>query len=133
MFANTQGGGMDLAIPDICLTPSPPGAPIPVPYPNTAQGTSGISASTANILFVGSPAHNITTIIAITNGDNPGVNLGVTSGTVMGPSRHTLGANSVLIKGSPATRLTSPTMQNSTNAIGSRISPSQTKVDISGA
>ncbi|MDC9592081.1 DUF4150 domain-containing protein [Xenorhabdus sp. IM139775] len=133
MFANTQGGGTDLATPDICLTPCPPGAPIPMVYPNTAQGSSGISASTANILFVGSPAHNLATTIAMTNGDNAGVNLGVTSGTVMGPSRHTLGANSVLIKGSPATRLSSPTMQNSTNAIGARISPSQTKVDISGA
>ncbi|OTA20645.1 hypothetical protein Xbed_01173 [Xenorhabdus beddingii] len=133
MFANTQGGGSDMATPDVCLTPAPPSPPVPMPYPNIAQGTSGICASTCNILFVGSPAHNITTTIAMTNGDNPGVNLGVASGMVMGPSRHTLGANSILIKGSPATRLSSPTMQNSTNAIGSRICPSQTKVMISGA
>ncbi|CDH33322.1 DUF4150 domain-containing protein [Xenorhabdus bovienii] len=133
MFANTQGGGTDLATPDICLTPCPPGAPVPMVYLNIAQGTNGICASTVNILFMGSPAHNMATMIAMTNGDNPGVNLGVASGTVMGPSRHTLGANSVLIKGSPATRLSSPTLQNSTNAVGSRTVPSQTKVDISGA
>ncbi|CDG96223.1 DUF4150 domain-containing protein [Xenorhabdus bovienii] len=133
MFANTQGGGTDLATPDICLTPCPLGAPVPMVYLNIAQGTNGICASTVNILFMGSPAHNMATMIAMTNGDNPGVNLGVASGTVMGPSRHTLGANSVLIKGSPATRLSSPTLQNSTNAVGSRTVPSQTKVDISGA
>ncbi|MDC9595422.1 DUF4150 domain-containing protein [Xenorhabdus anantnagensis] len=133
MFANTQGGGMDLAIPDICLTPNPLLGIIPMVYLNIAQGTNGISPSTANILFVGNPAHNMATTIAITNGDSLGIELGILSGTVMGPSRHILGANSVLIKGSPATRLSSLTMQNSTNAIGSRISPSQTKVYIAGA
>ncbi|MBC8953424.1 DUF4150 domain-containing protein [Xenorhabdus sp. PB62.4] len=134
MYANTQAGGTDMAIiPDVCLTPTPPLPPLPIPYPNFAQGTTGISPSTTNILFMGSPAHNMSTNIAMTNGDNAGVNLGVVSGTVMGPSRHTLGANSVLIKGSPATRLSSLTMQNSTNTMGSRSAPSQIKVDISGA
>ncbi len=132
MFANTQGGGMDLAVPDVCLTPVG-GVPTPIPYPNIAKGIEGISPSTSNILFVGSPAHNLATTIAMTNGDNAGVQLGVMSGMVMGPSRHVLGANSVLIKGSPATRLSSSTMQNSTNAIGSRLCPSQTKVCITGA
>ncbi|MDX7985943.1 DUF4150 domain-containing protein [Xenorhabdus sp. 12] len=132
MFANTQGGGQDTAVPDVCLTPSS-GSPVPVTYTDLASGCQANSASTSNILFVGCAAHNTTTIIPMTSGDNPGVNLGVASGTVMGQSRHTCGANSVLIKGSPATRVTSPTMQNSTNATGSRLSPSQTKVDISGA
>ncbi|AOM40262.1 DUF4150 domain-containing protein [Xenorhabdus hominickii] len=134
MFANTQTNGMDIAFPDVCLTPNPlVGIPTPMVYPNTAQGSCGICTSTINILFVGSPAHNISTMVAMTNGDNPGINFGIASGTVMGASRHTLGANSVLIKGSPATHMSSLTMQNSTNAIGLRIKPSQTKVDISGA
>ncbi|AYA40075.1 DUF4150 domain-containing protein [Xenorhabdus nematophila] len=130
MFANTQSGGMDMATPDICLTPMP--FPVPVPYPNTAQGATGIS-NAMNILFMGCPAHNLATSIPMTTGDNAGVSLGVASGMVMGPSRHTMGANSVLIKGTPATRLSSCTMQNSTNAVGSRIVPSQTKVLISAA
>ncbi|AOM40240.1 DUF4150 domain-containing protein [Xenorhabdus hominickii] len=130
MFANTQGGGMDLATPDTCLTPM--FTPVPVVYPNMAQGTTAIT-NALNILFMGCPAHNLATIIPMTTGDNPGVNLGVASGTVMGPSHHIMGANSVLIKGSPATRLSSTTMQNSTNAPGSRIVPSQTKVLISAA
>ncbi|MDX7989790.1 DUF4150 domain-containing protein [Xenorhabdus sp. Reich] len=130
MFANTQGGGMDLATPDVCLTPM--FTPVPVPYPNIAQGPTGIS-NAMNILFMGCPAHNLATSIPITMGDNAGVNLGVASGTVMGPSRHVMGANSVLIKGTPATRLSSTSMQNSTNAVGSRIVPSQTKVLIMAA
>ncbi|PHM73430.1 DUF4150 domain-containing protein [Xenorhabdus kozodoii] len=130
MFANTQGGGMDIATPDVCLTPM--FTPVPVPYPNMAQGVTGIS-NAINILFMGCPAHNLATTIPMTTGDNAGTNLGVASGTVMGPARHTMGANSVLIKGSPVTRMSSSTMQNSTNAMGSRIAPSQTKVLIIAA
>ncbi|OTA19576.1 hypothetical protein Xbed_02256 [Xenorhabdus beddingii] len=131
MFANTQGGGMDLATPDVCLTPIG-WSSVPIPYPNMAQATSGIS-NALNILFVGCPAHNLATTIPITTGDNAGINCGAASGTVMGPSRHTLGANSVLIKGLPATRLSSSTLQNSTNAVGARIVPSQTKILITAA
>ncbi|MDC9580749.1 DUF4150 domain-containing protein [Xenorhabdus sp. PR6a] len=130
MFANSQGGGMDLAVPDVCLTPM--FTPVPVPYPNMAQGTTGIS-NAPNILFMGCPAHNLATTIPMTTGDNAGTNTGVASGTVMGSSRHVMGANSVLIKGSPATRMSSSTMQNSTNAMGFRIVPSQTKVLIIAA
>ncbi|MDX7988503.1 DUF4150 domain-containing protein [Xenorhabdus sp. 12] len=128
MYANTQGGGKDFATPDVCLTPSGL-SPVPMTYPNTAEGPMGAPGA-SNILFAGCPVHNITTNITLTMGDNAGVNFGVASGTVMGPSRHTAGANTVLVKGSPVTRLSSPTMQNSTNVPGSRIAPSQTKVMI---
>ncbi|MDC9596164.1 DUF4150 domain-containing protein [Xenorhabdus anantnagensis] len=130
MFANSQGGGMDLATPDICLTPM--FTTVPVPYPNIAQGTTGVS-NALNILFMGCPAHNLATTIPMTTGDNAGVSGGIASGTVMGPSHHVMGANSVLLKGTPATRLSSSTMQNSTNSMGCRIVPSQTKVLILSA
>lgn len=130
MFANTQSGGMDMATPDVCLTPM--FYTVPVAYPNMAQGATAIS-NALNILLAGCPAHNLATTIPLTTGDNPGVSLGVASGTVMGPSRHVMGANSVLIKGTPVTRLSSSSIQNSTNAMGSRIVPSQTKVLISAA
>ncbi len=47
-FANGRGivhkgsGGMSVAFPDVCKTPSP-GGPIPIPYPNVAKSsdTSG--------------------------------------------------------------------------------------------
>ncbi|AIR01538.1 type VI secretion protein [Pluralibacter gergoviae] len=125
MFANCQLCGVDLAFPDVCLTPSP--APVPVPYPDIALATTAIP-NALNILFMGMPAHNLATVTPLTNGDNPGVATGVASGTVMGPSRHMTGAFTILIKGTPATRLTSVSLQNSTNAIGMRIVPSQSKV-----
>jgi len=126
MFANTQMAGQDFAFPDVCLTPTPAG-PVPVPYPNIAMGPMGVPAA-YNVLFSAAPAHNLSTVIPLSNGDNPGVALGVASGMVMGPSRHLTGAFTVLICGAPVSRLTSMTMQNSTNCVGARIVPSQTAV-----
>jgi hypothetical protein len=125
MFANTQLAGMDLGFPDVCLTPSP--APVPVPYPNFTSAPMGTPAA-YNVLMGGAPAHNMSTVIPMTNGDNAGVSLGVASATVMGPSRHLTAAFTVLVGGMPVTRLTSMSLQNSTNCPGVRLAPSQTKV-----
>jgi hypothetical protein len=64
----------------------------------------------------------------MTQGDNAGVSMGVASGRVMGPSRHLTGAFTVLFEGMPASRMTSASIQNGTNAPGMRMVPSQTKV-----
>lgn len=124
MFANSQMMGMDLAFPDVCLTPP---VPVPIPYPNLAMGPMGVPAA-YNVLFMGTPAHNMATTIPMSLGDCPGVALGVASGMVMGPQRHLTAAFTVLVGGIPATRLTSVSIQNSTNAPGMRIVPSQVKV-----
>jgi hypothetical protein len=123
MFANTQMMGMDMAFPDVCLTPAGP-VVVPVPYPNIAMGPTAIPNQLA-VMIMAMPAHNLGTIIPMTNGDNAGVSLGVASGTVMGPSRHLTGSFTVLWSGMPATRLTSMSLQNSTNAPGARLVPSQ--------
>jgi hypothetical protein len=127
MFGNTQMGGMDMAFPDVCLTPAPPAPPVPLPYPNIANRPAGVPA-VYTVLWGGAPAHNMSTVIPFSNGDNPGVALGVASGLVMGPSRCTTAAMTVLVGGMPATRMTSTTMQNNTNAPGVCLAPSQTKV-----
>lgn len=124
MFANAQRMGIDLGFPDVCLTPP---VPVPVPYPNIAAGPMGVPA-VYNVLFMCTPAHNLATTVPLTNGDNAGVAMGVASGTVMGPSRHLTGAFTVLVGGMPATRLTSVSLQNSTNCPGMRVVPSQIKV-----
>ena len=129
MFANCQLMGTDMAFPDVCLTPAPPAPPIPVPYPNIAMGPMANPGTACKKTFIMCmPAHNLGTMIPMTNGDNPGVSMGVASGTVMGPQRHLTGAFTVLFEGMPATRVTSMSLQNSTNAPGMRVVPSQTKV-----
>ena len=128
MFANTQMMGMDMAFPDVCLTPAPPSpSPVPIPYPNIAMAPTATGA-VYKVLFMCAPAHNMSTSIPFSNGDNAGVGTGVASGSVMGPCRHTTGATTVLLGGMPATRLTSTTLQNRTNCPGARIVPSQAKV-----
>jgi hypothetical protein len=123
MFANCQMMGMDLGFPDVCLTPAGP-AVVPIPYPNIAMGPTAIP-NQVKLFIMAMPAHNLGTQIPLTNGDNAGVATGVASGTVMGPSKHLTGAFTVLFSAMPATRLTSMSLQNNTNAPGVRIVPSQ--------
>jgi hypothetical protein len=125
MFANTQLCGIDMGFPDVCLTPTP--APVPIPYPNIAAGPMGVPAA-YTVLVTGAPAHTMATMVPLSNGDNPGIALGVASGLVMGPARHLTGSFTVLMKGMPATKLTSVALQNSTNCPGMRIVPSQPRV-----
>jgi hypothetical protein len=126
MFANTQMGGVNFAFPDVCLTPSPAG-PVPIPYPNIANGPMGVPA-VYNQLWGGAPVHNLSTVVPLSNGDNAGVATGVASGVVMGPRRNLTAAFTLLAGGMPVTRLTSATLQNSTNAPGMSVAPSQVKV-----
>jgi hypothetical protein len=54
--------------------------------------------------------------------------MGVASGLVMGPQRNLTGAFTVIRGCAPMTRLTSVSLQNSTNAPGATIVPSVTTV-----
>ncbi len=128
MFANTQMMGMDFAFPDVCLTPAPPSpTPVPIPYPNIAMQPTAIP-SQFKVLTGGTPAHNMATVVPMSNGDNAGIATGVASAFVMGPSRNLTGAFTCLTGGMPTTRLTSMSLQNSTNIAGASLVPSQFKV-----
>jgi hypothetical protein len=128
MFANTMMGGMDMAFPDVCKTPTPAG-PIPIPYPNMSMGMTSVPPC-PTVFIGGTPAHNLLTMGTISNGDNVGVAGGVVSNMVMGPDRKLTGAFTILVGGMPATKMTSMTGQNgmSLNIPGVSIVPSQVKV-----
>lgn len=130
MFANTNLGVMNFAFPDVCLTPTPVG-PIPIPYPNIAISATHIP-SVFNVILGGGLAENLLTAGTISNGDNAGVAMGVASGMVMGPDRPMLGSFKTMIGPMFATRLTTVNIQNSTNAPGISLTPSQFKVLILG-
>lgn len=127
MFATTQSGGRHVAMPDVCLTPTPHGAPVPVAYCNAANPAMGVSAA-EHVLFCNAPAHHLGTSVPITQGSEAGRGRGVTSKTVMGGSRALTAASTVLTDGIPAARLGSVTLANSTNCPGATIAPSQLKV-----
>lgn len=128
MLAKTSAGGMCFAFPDVCLTPAPPApAPVPIPYPNIGLEPTNVGF-VPNVLITCAPAHNMGTKPPMTNGDNAGVATGVASGSVMGPARTVTAAFTVLVGGKPLARLTSITVQNSTNAPGAKVVPSATNV-----
>lgn len=134
MFQLTSGGGVNMGLPDVCLTPTPVG-PIPIPYPNISTGSVANPATTAlTVLTDGMPSLNQMSIITMSQGDNAGVNLGVASGMVMGPTEFILGSFTVFKEGAPAQRLTSMTGHNglSMNCPGAALVPSQVTVLVLG-
>jgi len=129
MFANCSMPGMDMAMPDVCLTPAAAGVPVPIPYPNMGMKVMAVPPTTAMkhlIMFM--PSHNITTTQPTSMGDNAGVQMGVASGMVMGPVRNLKCSAKVITGGTPATRMLDNTLQNSTNAPGMTLVPGQFKV-----
>ena len=134
MYQITMQGGMNMGFPDVCLTPTPAG-PVPIPYPNISTGATANPATTAlTVLTDGMPSLNQMSQILISNGDNAGVNMGVASGMVMGPTEFILGSFTVLKQGAPAQRLTSMTGHNglSMNCPGVSLAPSQVTVLVLG-
>ncbi|AOK63973.1 DUF4150 domain-containing protein [Burkholderia ubonensis] len=123
MFANSSAGGKNMAT-SVNLTP-PAGAP--VAYQNEAQRASAVP-NVPNVIVGGGPAHNAATIVPSSSGDAGGAMGGVASGTVGGTSRNPQGSGKVILSGSPVTRMTDPTLQNTGNTSGAGVSPSQMKV-----
>lgn len=131
-FLKTQMTGLDMAMPDVCLTPVPTPAgpvPTPIPYPNIAMPMTAVP-SQFSVLVMAMPAHNMMTVTPVSNGDNAGVNMNPLSGMVMGPTRSMMGSTNVMMGGLPATKMLSPTGQNgmSPGAFGASLAPSQVKV-----
>ena len=127
VFVNGNGPipSLDFAFPDVCKTPVGP-VVVPIPYPNMALGPTAIP-SQMTVFTMGMPSHNLATIKPISEGDQPGVLLGVVGPFDMGSTRHLLGSTNLFLGGPPATKMTSPTGQNglSPNAFGATISPAQ--------
>jgi hypothetical protein len=127
MFQLTMGEGQNIAFPDVCLTPTP-GGPVPMPYPNISMSVTALPPTTAmTVLIDGTPSLNLMSEIPISNGDEAGVNLGVVSGMIMGPTRYVMGSETLMLEGVPAVKLTSETGQNGEmmNAEGACLVPSQ--------
>lgn len=125
MFGNSQMGGVNIGFPDICKTPPL----IPIPYPNISFGPTGFPPA-FKIFWMCTPSHNIMTMPMFSVGDTPGLLLGLISQTVMAPTRHIIGAFTMLLMGLPATRMTTVNIQNLLNSPGMTVVPSQFKVII---
>lgn len=126
MFQLTMGSGMDMAFPDVCLTPTL--VPTPIPYPDMAFSVTSAPAA-YNILTECMPSLNQLSEGLVSVGDQPGVLLGVVSHLEAGEAFYILGCVTIFVDGPPAQRLTSVTGQNAMgmlpNAPGMCSVPSQ--------
>ena len=125
MFAVTIEDGLCMAFPDVCNTPAPPlPNPVPIPYPNLAMPMMG-DPPTVVVMVVGAPALNVASLIPMTEGDEPGLEMGLVTGEIMGEAEFVSSSLTVSFEGCPAVRLGDATTQNSDNAVGAVLMPSQ--------
>lgn len=126
VFLNSQGPipAIGFAFPDVCLTPAL--VPVPIPYPNLAFRMTSVP-TVFNCFVAAAPTHNLMTMQPMTMGDNGGVNLGVASGMVMGPSRNFTSSVKVFHGAAPVTRMLDASGHNgmSPNMVGMSMTPSQ--------
>jgi len=123
VFSLNQNGATSLGIPDVCNITTPAG-PVPTPFVNFAMSSMAVP-NVVNVFVGGGLGHNLMTTTTITSGDEAGVAMGVASGTIIGPSRHLTGSVNVFFGFAPVTRMLDSTLQNSTNAPGTTLIPTQ--------
>jgi len=121
-FANGRGiahqgsGGMSIAFPDVCKTPSPAG-PIPIPYPNiarsadTVEGPDTVTCDGKMPMVKGAKYSK-------SNGDEAGVSGGVVSGVNRGEAEFMLYSFDVKFEGKNVCRLGDPLFHNKKNIMG---------------
>lgn len=130
MPASSKEAGVFFAIPDVCLTPAPPGPPVPVPYPNTAQAAAA-NGTVSKVLISNKETIAEGSKVPNSSGDEAGTNGGVTSGTNMGPVEPKMFSSKVFAGGKKVVFVTATSAHNGSNAnmpAGAQIAPSQGKV-----
>lgn len=131
MFMLTQGAGTDLGFPDTCNTPLAAGAPVPIPYADVALSINTEPAA-ENVLICCMPGINQLSQGLLSNGDEPGCEMGMVSLRIDGEAVYMVGCITIFTDGIPAQRLTSVTGQNAMgvvpNAPGMTLTPSQVTV-----
>lgn len=121
-IATKKSGNIAFAFPDVCKTPSPPGAPIPIPYPNIGQlsdATDASDSSNGNVKVKGEYVILANkSEIPQTSGDEAGSVGGVKSSKTKGKVEFKRGSATVKIHGQMVVRLMDTTLQNDGNAVG---------------
>jgi len=121
-FANCRGiahkgsGGMSIAFPDVCKTPTPAG-PIPLPYPNIGKSADTTGGPTTvkvdgNMPMVKGAKYMMTT------GDEAGSAGGVMSSSIKGECEFMMYSFDVKLEGKGACRLGDPLFHNKKNIMG---------------
>lgn len=98
---------------DICKTPAPPApAPVPLPYPNIAMTATPGPGYTTKTLVMGTPMYTKKSKTMISNGDQPGVALGLVSNKIMGMCEVVMSSMDVKAEGGGVARTLDTTLSN---------------------
>lgn len=122
-FANSRGlvhkgsGGMSIAFPDVCKTPAPPSAPIPIPYPNIGKA-SDTSKGPKKVKLDGKMPMVKGAKYTTSTGDEAGSAGGIISSKTKGECEFMMYSFDVKFEGKNACRLGDPMFQNKKNIIG---------------
>lgn len=123
LLASNRGAGMNVGMPDICLTPAAP-SPVPVPYPNFALNMQASPFCTL-VRLTGMAGLNLGSKIPMTTGDEGGT----AHPMFKQMGAYTAGNTVVFLEKLPAINLTCPTTGNNMNAVpGAVLVPSVTNV-----
>jgi len=121
-FANGRGiahkgsGGMSMAFPDVCKTPTPAG-PVPIPYPNigqasdTSEGPSSVKTDGQMPMVKGAKYSR-------SSGDEAGTAGGVLSSVNMNVCEFMMYSFDVKFEGKNVCRLGDPLWHNKKNIMG---------------
>jgi hypothetical protein len=99
-----SSGGSVTFLPDVCLTPAPPGPPVPVPYPNLALSQDGSNGS-KDVRCDGQGILLQNSSLSKSTGDEAGSNGGVASGVTKGGAEFITYSFNVLVEGKSVCRL----------------------------
>ncbi len=96
---------------DVCKTPTPAG-PVPMPYPNVALSATLGPGMTTKTLTMGTSIWTKKGKTALSNGDQPGVALGVMSNKIMGMCEMLTASPDVSVEGGGVARTLDKTNSN---------------------
>ncbi|MFO0549120.1 MAG: PAAR-like domain-containing protein [Polyangiaceae bacterium] len=128
--ASTKAGGVLNGVPDICLTPAPPGPPVPMPYPIIGQLPQANGVVTKVVIENKETCVEGSKLPKV-DGDQSGTNGGVVSGQNMAEAAAKTFSSKVTFDGKKVVFQTSVFGMNGSNANmpgGMQVAPSQSKV-----
>lgn len=126
--ASTKGGGQCTGFPDVCKVPAPaPPGFIPTPFPNVGNVASADKV-TKKVFIQNKGVVHEGSEIPRSSGDEAGTLKGMVSTMNMSKVVYTSAVTKVKVEGQSIVTALKPTKQNDGNAVGSQLSPSQTKV-----
>lgn len=98
---------------DMCKTPAPPApVPPPLPYPNVAASATMGPGYTTKTLVMATPMWTKKGKSALSNGDQPGIAMGIISSKIMGMCEITMASTDVDAESGGVVRTTDSSLSN---------------------